>query len=446
MTAVSPSTHGHAPHDLWPTSAQIAVRARHSLAGGTSRTPLSTLPFPVYAQRASGSQITLVDGGDLTDMVFNYTASAAGHAHPQIVAAATDRISRGAPFGMASEDEIYLAERLCARVDAIDRVRFTNSGSEATLLAIRVARAHSGKKLIAKAEGSYHGSHDLVDVSVRNLHESLYGPYPETRGLPTELVSLVVLLPFNDLDGTIRQLERHAGELAVVFVEAYQNAPGNIPASAEWLRGVAAWCSANDVLLAVDEVASFRTSYGGAHADFGVRPDLVCLGKLLGGGFPIGAVGGREDVMSAFDPRRPDVLQHAGTFNGHSAAMAAGCAMLDILDEAAIESMNRLGGRLREGVAQIGRDNHLPLLATGYGSVGNIHFAASPPLNGREALKHSRPELKQRLYWRLLERGFLIAARGMFATSVATTGTEVDAFLAALADCVGDSFDTEGGV
>jgi glutamate-1-semialdehyde 2,1-aminomutase len=362
------------------------------------------------------------------------------------VAAATDRIARGAPFGVASEDEIALAERVCDRVDAIERVRFTNSGSEATLLAIRVARAHSGKKLIAKAEGSYHGSHDLVDVSVRHVHESLYGPYPETAGLPSELVSLVVLIPFNDLEGTVRQLERHADELAVVFVEAYQNAPGNIPASPEWLRGVAAWCAENDVLLAVDEVASFRTSYGGAHADFGIRPDLVCLGKLLGGGFPIGAVGGREDVMSVFDPGRADALQHAGTFNGHAAAMAAGCAILDILDEPAIATMNSLGERLRGGVDQIGRDTDLPLLATGYGSVGNIHFAGTPPLNGREAQRLSRPDLKQKLYWGLLERGFLIAARGMFATSVATTATEVDEFLAALADCAENSFHTDGGV
>ncbi|HEY1515513.1 MAG TPA: aminotransferase class III-fold pyridoxal phosphate-dependent enzyme [Solirubrobacteraceae bacterium] len=443
---MSLSVYGQAPRDLWPASAQIAARARRSLAGGTSRTPLSTLPFPVYAQRASGSQITLVDGRDLTDMVFNYTASAAGHAHPQIVAAATDRIGRGAPYGMASEDEISLAERVCDRIDAIERLRFTNSGSEATLLAIRVARAHNGRKLIAKAEGSYHGSHDLVDVSVRHVHENLYGPYPESAGLPSELVSLVVLLPFNDLDGTIRQLDEHARELAVVFVEAYQNAPGNIPASPEWLRGVAAWCSANDVLLAVDEVASFRTSYRGAHADFGIRPDLVCLGKLLGGGFPIGAVGGREDIMSAFDPSRSDALQHAGTFNGHSAAMASGCAMLDILDVAAIASMNRLGERLRHGVDRIGRENHLPLLTTGYGSVGNIHFATSPPVNGREAQKLSRPDLKQALYWGLLERGFLVAARGMFATSVATTATEVDEFLAALADCAENAFHTEGAV
>ncbi len=445
MTAIS-LTDGQTHRDLWPASAQTAARARRSLAGGTSRTPLSTLPFPVYARAASGSRITLVDGRELTDLVFNYTASAAGHAHPRIVAAATDRIARGAPFGMASEDEIALAERVCDRVDAIERVRFTNSGSEATLLAIRVARAHSGKKLIAKAEGSYHGSHDLVDVSVRHLHESLYGPYPETMGLPRELVSLVVLLPFNDLAGTIDQLEQYTDELALVFVEAYQNAPGNIPASPEWLQGVASWCSANGVLLAVDEVASLRTSYRGAHADFGIRPDLVCLGKLLGGGFPIGAVGGREGVMSAFDPSRVDAIHHAGTFNGHSAAMAAGCAMLDILDESAIASMNHLGERLRNGVDRIGRDGEFPLVTTGYGSVGNIHFATSRPVNAREAHKQSRPDFKRALYWGLLERGFLIAARGMFATSITTTAEEVDEFLAALANCAENCFHTEGGV
>ena len=411
-------------------SRRLFERAVAVMPGGNTRTQLFTAPHPMYAQNAQGARVTLVDGQVLDDFLLNYTAAAVGHRHPAVEAAARDALSRGGAAGLPTEDEVIYAETLCARVPGLERVRFTTSGSEATLHAIRVARAYTGKPAIAKAEGAYHGSHDLTDFNVWRFASGPLTPQSGTRGMPAALEEAIVVFPFNDLSGTEAVLDEHWHKLAAVIMEPFLNAGGVIPATVEYLKGVARWCAAKDVLFILDEVASFRTSFRGAQDDYGVRPDLTCFGKAIGGGFPLGAFGGREDVMAVLDPRRDDAIRHSGTFNAQPVALAAGRAALELLDKDAITRMNALGRRVAEGMRELGTRSSYPITATVYGSIGSIHGGASVPRTAREAA--DRRVLPEALYWLLFDAGILVAPRGQFSISVATTETQVERFLAAL--------------
>jgi glutamate-1-semialdehyde 2,1-aminomutase len=350
-----------------------------------------------------------------------------------VMAAIHGALDLGGPFGLPVITEAQLSEALCARLTGVELVRFTNSGSEATLQAVRVARAFTGRPYIAKAEGGYHGSHDLVDVGVTRLG-ALGEALGETRGMAPEAVAGVAVFPYNDLDQALDVLEPRARELAAVLIEVFLNAAGVIPAQTEFLRELERWCRAHEVLLILDEVASWRTGYRGAASEHhGVTPDLICLGKALGGGLPIGAVGGREDVIALFDPRREDRVRHAGTFNGHPVAMAAGLAALEALDGPAIAQMNDQGRRLAEGIERIGREHDLPLVATHYGGLGRMHIARERPVSAREsAALPGGPRVE--IYRSLLERDVLVSPDGRFSTCTATTDEQVQRFLAALDD------------
>ena len=423
-----------AAESRWPESASLFDRATRFLPGGNTRSQLYVAPHPLYVERGEGARITLVDGQVLDDFLLNYTAAAVGYGNPHVRKAVERALATGAPFGMPTRWEIELAEALEERVPALKRVRFTNSGSEATLHAIRTARAYSGRTLVAKAEGAYHGSHDLTDFSVYTIADEPLGIVPGTRGIPAALADQIVLFPFNDLEGTIAVLEGRKDDLATVILEPFLNSAGAIRADGEYLQGIERWCRENEILLTLDEVASFRVSYSGAHSDAGITPDLICLGKSIGGGFAVGAFGGSEEVMAILDPRDSRHIKHAGTFNGHPATMAAGRAALEVLDRDAIDRMNRLGGRIVEGIRAIGADHDLPLTAAGYGSIGNIHLGRTPPRNAREALDLPKQPVVD-LYWALIERGYVIAPRGQFSTCAVTTDDQVDGLLEALADC-----------
>jgi glutamate-1-semialdehyde 2,1-aminomutase len=418
----------------WPRARATYERATDSLPGGNTRTQTHVSPFPVYAERGRGARIVLTDGVEVDDFLLNYSASAVGHRHPAVTDAIVAAIERGGPFGIPVPTEVELGERLCERFTGVELVRFTNSGSEATLQAVRAARAFTGRPHIAKAEGGYHGSHDLVDVGVTRFGSVPGEALAETRGMAPGALGGVAVFPYNDLEAALAVLEPRAGELAAVLIEVFLNSAGAIPGEPRFLLGLARWCAEHEVLLILDEIASWRTGYRGAGVEHhALRGDLICLGKALGGGFPIGAVGGRADVMAVFDPRRAGSarVRHAGTFNGHPVAMAAGLPVLAALDEPAIERMNTLGRRLAEGAREIGRDRDLPLTATNYGGIGRLHNARERPASARVALALAR-EPRVDIYRGLLERGVLIAPDGRFSVCTASSDAQVDRFLAAL--------------
>ena len=320
------------------------------------------------------------------------------------------------------------------RFSAVELVRFTNSGSEATLQAIRVARAFSGRPRIAKAEGGYHGSHDLVDVGVTRFGPTLGDALGETRGMAREVVGGVSVFPYNDLDGALQVLAPQAPELAAVLIEVFLNSVGCDSRPA----GVPAW-DRRLVLRAqgaVDPRRGRQLAHGlprrGAE-HHGLSADLICLGKALGGGFPIGVVGGRADVMAMFDPRGGSIVRHAGTFNGHPVAMSAGLAVLEALDEPAIARMNAQGRRLAEGAQRIGREQGLSLTATHYGGIGRLHISRRAARAPRVRRPRCRREPRIDIYRALLERGVLVSPDCRFSTCTATSDEQVERFLAALA-------------
>jgi glutamate-1-semialdehyde 2,1-aminomutase len=351
------------------------------LPGGSSRATIFTPPAPPYAVRGEGFRLVDADGHEVIDLQGNQTALVHGHAHPEIVAAIREAAERGPSFGLPTSAEVELAGHLAGRIECVERIRFANSGTEAVMLALRVARAFTGKSKILRFAGAYHGSYDDV------LDEA-------ARGVPAGVWQSVVTVPFGDEDAFRAAVAEHENELACVLVDLMPNRIGLVEASPAFARLLRAETSARGILLVVDEVITFRLATGGLHAEYRISPDLVALGKIIGGGLPVGAYGGGMDVMAVTDPRAQDALQLGGTFNANPLTMRAGLAALRLLDAEAIDRINRLGDTLRAGLRERG------YRVEGRGSL--LRIDAEDPLE---------------LWWRLYRAGVLIARGGLAATS-----------------------------
>jgi glutamate-1-semialdehyde 2,1-aminomutase len=320
-----------------PRSGELFERATRSLPGGSTRTTVYSAPYPPYIAAGEGLTVRDVDGNVYRDFLGNYTSLILGHAHPAVVAAVEAQVKRGAAFGAPTEIEIELAEELRRRLPSLELVRFTNSGTEATMFAIRAARAFTGRPLIAKFSASYHGTHDAVMAG--------------TPGVPEAMSGLVLELPWEDAEGVGRAIAGHEADLAAIIIEPVQGSGGVRPATPGFLAFLRAFADRHRALLIFDEIIAFRIGPGGAQGIFGVRPDLTALGKIIGGGHPLAAFGGRAEVMAVFDARRAGSISHGGTFNGNPVAAAAGLATLRELTPAAYAHLDALGERLRERIA-----------------------------------------------------------------------------------------------
>lgn len=421
-----------------PRSHAMHERAAASLPGGSTRAGTFYRPYPVYMQGGSGCRLIDVDDNTYIDCLSNYTSVIHGHGHPRLVTTLAAQAARGTAHGAPVEAEIALAETLRRRVPSVDLVRFTNSGTEAVMGAMRAARAATGRAKVLKMEGGYHGSYDAAEVSVDPGPSAPPWPAgkPDGAGLSPGLSGEVLVAPFNDLSTTAALIERHAHELAAVVVEPVIGAGGVIPATPEFLGGLRAVTESAGVLLIFDEIITFRLAPGGAQARYAVTPDLTAFGKIIGGGLPIGAFGGRAEIMEAFDVRRAGAISVSGTFNGNAAAMAAGCAALDLLTSDEIDRINALGDRLREGLQAAADHAGFPVRVTGIGSLGHIHAGQSANASitsYRTALEDSRP-LAALLHLALLTRGAFLASRGMWCISTPMTATDVDAVIDAFGD------------
>ncbi len=325
----------------------------------------------------------------------------------------------------------------------MDRIRFTNSGSEAVMMAIKAARAFTGRTKIAKFEGAYHGSYDYAEVSL-DAPADTRGPIGEpasvayAKGTPPSVLEEVVVLPFNQPELAARRIEREARNLAGVLLDPLPHRVGLVPATADFLRAIREVTAARGVLLIFDEVIAFRLGYSGAQGLFGVRPDLTTLGKIIGGGFPVGAVGGRSDVMAVFDPRggKPAV-PHGGTFNANPVTMAAGLAAMRLMDEAAYARLGRLGERLRTGVRACFDRAGVPGSVTGLGSLFRIHPHRRAFADYRSAAwQPDEARRFGRLYRSLLDHGVLLSPTGLGCLSTPVTEAEVEHFLEVFAFCL----------
>jgi glutamate-1-semialdehyde 2,1-aminomutase len=442
MTALRTTVTTGAYADPNSASAQLWRKAQEVLPGGNSRTTVFNPPYPIYAAEGQGCWLTDVDGDRRLDLLNNYTALIHGHAHPVVTEAATRRLARGASFPLPTAEEIDLAALIVERVPSVDRVRFTNSGSEAVMMAIKAARGFTGRHRIAKCEGAYHGSYDYAEVSL-GPSPAEWGPLETptaiaySKGTPPSILQDVVVLPFNYPDLAAARIEREAPSLAAVILDPVPNRVGLMPARTEFLKRMREVTAAHGIVLIFDEVISFRTGYHGAQEAFGVRPDLTTFGKIIGGGFPVGAVGGRVDVMAVFDPRggKPAV-PHGGTFNANPVTMAAGLAAMQLMDERAYARLEELGEKLRRGVAACLERAGLPGSVTGAGSLFRLHPSARTFVDYRSTVPDGAEKQRlDRLYRELLDHGVLISPTGLGCLSTAVTDAEIEYFLETFLSC-----------
>ena len=420
--------------DFQSRSGQLYQRACAVLPGGNTRTSLFWPPHQIYAVSGSGTRVVDVDGIERIDFQNNFTTLIHGHSHPAVVERVRDQIGRLMSAGLATELEIELAELICSRVASIEQIRFTNSGTEAVLASIKAARAFTGRPKIAKCEGAYHGSADLVEVSNASKpaewgDEAAPERIPMSKGTPAGVLKDMIILPFNNVEASERLLRRHADELAAVMIDPMPVRMGLIGASPEYLAMLRTFTRQNGSLLISDEVLTFRLGYRGAQARFGYAPDLTTLGKIIGGGLPVGAVGGRKEIMAVFDPRPGFSVWHGGTFNGNPTTMAAGLATMELLTPEALERLENLGERARLRVREALRGAGVPGQVTGAGSLLRIHCTDRNFINYRQFFPS--PREAQRVEWLmvyLLNNGFLLTRMGTAALSTVMTEAEIDRF------------------
>lgn len=417
-----------------PRSREAYERSRRVLPGGVSRTLCYFPPFPSQAAAGEGCWIEDLDGHRRLDLFNCATTLILGHRPPVVVKAVEEQLTRGTAFQTNSGLETTLAEMLAERVASVEQIRFTNSGSEGTMMAIRAARAFSGRQRIAKMEGGYHGSHDVVEISVRapaGAGGPADAPQPVagSAGMDPAMVASVVVLPYNDLDACRRILEREGRGLAAIIVEPILGSVGFIPAQREFLIGLEAEARRHGTLLILDEVQSFRLDRGGAQALFGAQPDLTCFGKIIGGGFPVGAFGGRRDIMALFDVTAGAArVPHAGTFNANPITMTAGIATLEQLTAPVYAALNGRGERLRGRLAELGERFGVPIQATGVGSMFKIHFSDRPIRCYRDTHQTSTL-IHTALFLFGMNRGVFLSEGGRCCLSVPIGDAEIALYL-----------------
>jgi glutamate-1-semialdehyde 2,1-aminomutase len=400
-----------------PESRRLHGERARFMPGGNTRSTIHQPPFPLTIVRGDGARITDADGHEYVDFLGEYTAGLYGHSHPVIAAAIRDALADGIVLGAPNRYETALAEAVCARFASIDLVRFCNSGTEANLLALSLARAVTGRSGVLVFGGAYHGGILMFGRGGSPLNP----PFDWVVG------------EYNDAAGAVALVERHADALAAVIVEPLQGAAGVIRGEPAFLGALREATAAHEVMLVFDEVMTSRLARGGMQEVLGIEPDLTTIAKFVGGGLAFGAFGGRADLMGRFDPSRPDAFQHGGTFNNDVLTMAAGAAGLTrILTDDELARVNGLGDRLRDRLNAFADERDVAFCATGYGSLVGLHFTRGPVRSERDVPEAH--ELRGLLHLHMLEHGFSYGRRGFIALSLPLDEPDVDAFAAAVED------------
>lgn len=379
--------------DASSRSAQLFERAKRVFPDGSTRRTVTFDPYPLYAVSGRGCMVTDADGVERIDFINNYSSMIHGHSHPQIVAALTQQAGKLMAVGMPTESDIALAELLIDRLPTVERLQFCNSGTEAVMLAIKAARAYTNLPKVARVEGAYHGAYDFD----------------------------AVMLPCNDVEGALRILDANKAELAGTIFDPIIGRLGFAELRPDYIRMLREWTRGNGKLLIMDEVFSFRIDFHGAQARYRVEADLTALGKIIGGGIPIGALGGRTEVMSVFgDGSAHPKLHHHGTYNANPLAMTAGKVSMEMLTAQEIARINGLGDRLVRGIDKVLKEADAPAKAQGAGSM-----VAIAPIN---------TPFNDRVHREMLNRGVLMMARGAFVISTPMREAEIDHTIRALAE------------
>jgi glutamate-1-semialdehyde 2,1-aminomutase len=397
-------------------SKTLHERAKKVLPGGVSYGIRFFEPYPFYTVRARGSKLYDVDGNTYIDFWLGHTALILGHSPKTIVEAVRKQLENGTHYGTAHELEIALAEQVTRMVPNAQMVRFTNSGTEANMYATRLARAYTGRWKIAKFEGGWHGGYDALHTGVKYPFDM-----PESAGLTEGALQDTILLPFNDIEGVKEKLKGE--DVACIFVEPILGAGGGIPAKKDFLKGLREFCDEKGILLIFDEVITgFRLAPGGAQQYYGVKCDIAVFGKILGGGFAVGAFCGPKEMMERVDSRlfeRPRFSFHGGTFTANPITMTAGIETLKILaDGRQIDKLNRLGDKVRRRLREIFEAEGIEVQVVGASSLFNTHFTKDKVRDAHDVFKADRKKLID-YDLRLIEKGifFLPAHTGALSTA-----------------------------
>ncbi len=390
-------------------SEQLFKHAQQILPGGVN-SPVRAFKgvggTPVFINRAAGAHMFDVDGNDYIDYVGSWGPMIVGHGHPRVVEAVNRAVANGTSYGAPTESEVELAQMVVSAVPSIEMVRFVNSGTEATMSALRLARGYTQRDKIIKFEGCYHGHGDMLLVQAGSGVTTL--GLPDSPGVPKEAVGHTLVAEFNNLDSVKQLFDAFRSDIAAVIVEPVGGNMGVVPPANGFLQGLREITAANDALLIFDEVMTgFRVAYGGAQAVFNVNPDITCLGKVIGGGFPVGAYGGRKEIMDMVAPVGP--VYQAGTLSGNPVAMAAGIETLKILREpGAYDALEQKSASLAQGLKDGAAAAGVPVFQTRVGSMSCMFFTEKQVSDFKSA-KTSDALSYGKFFHEMLARGVYLA-------------------------------------
>jgi glutamate-1-semialdehyde 2,1-aminomutase len=419
-----------------PRSKALWEKARRVMPMGTASNSRMYDPYPLFITRAEGSKVWDADGNEYIDHNLSFGALIVGHRHPVVMEAVSAQLTAGTMYGMSHAVESDLAEEICKRYPFLDRVRFANSGTEATLHALRLAKAHTGRPKVVKMEGAYHGLHDSVMVSVKPTEKD-WGP----SNVPTPVaasagVSLsgsnTLVAQFNNLESLRQVLQQSGEQVAAVIVEPVMMNVGVLPPQDGYLQGVRELCTQYGALLIFDEVKTSSMSYGGAAELYRIKPDIVCLSKSIGGGFPLAAFASTARITEVIETRK---MMHAGTYNANPVVVAAGLAALrDVLTPDKYGVMRSMSDRLADGYREILSDAGLPAMVTNAGVNGAVTFGVASVSNYREWTKMNTT-MWQCFWFGMVNRGVIAQPYWwdeQWTISVAHTDQDIDRHLEAL--------------
>lgn len=421
--------------------------ARRYFPDGTSRATIERDGGPIYVARGEGAHLVDLDGNRYLDLNNNFTTLIHGHAFPPVVEAVSDLLREGTCFSNPTEHEIALAALLVQRIPAIENVRFVNSGTEAVMFAIKAARAFTGRTNVVRFEGAYHGASDWAEVGQSNSPAN-WGPLespssvPGYRGAPADVARDVTVLPFNDVDALERTIGSVADRTACILIDVMPSRAGLIEPEPDFIRAIMHLARRHSILIVSDEVLNLRQGYRGASERHGLTPDLITAGKIIGGGFPIGAIGGTDEVMRVFSAEhgRPAVPQ-GGTFSANPVSMVAGLATMQAMSEDAFGRLEHLGDQIRVGLQKAIARRGSPFCVTGVASLFRIHPRPERPRTYREAFMSAQQEATMRQLTRhCVSHGISLPIGASACLSTAMTTADIEHVIEVFDDFLSQSF------